>query len=92
MTSGQDASTQATGAGIADTWPSRAVFDPIVDLATGRAIGWELQPQHWKDETPDPGLAALAAIAAAGAPPEDGLVFVQVSAELVGDARLLEQV
>ena len=92
LTRGQDASTQATGAGIADTWPSRAVFDPIVDLATGRAIGWELQPQHWKGETPDPGLAALAAIAAAGAPPEDGLVFVQVSADLVGDARLLEQV
>lgn len=91
LTSGHDASMQVTGAGRAGTWPSRAAFEPIVDLSTGRAIGWELQPQHWKDEQPDSGMAALAAIAAAGAPPDDGLVFVQVSAELVGDTRLIEQ-
>jgi len=89
VTSGREASAQAgpeAGPGA-----RRARFQPIVDLRTGRPIGWEARPHRWLDDAPDGGLAVLSSLASAGAPPDDGLVFVHVSADLLGDPRLFEE-
>jgi len=89
VTSGREAPAQATP----DTGPAgrRARFQPIVDLRTGRPIGWEARPHRWLDDAPDGGLAVLSSLAQTGAPPDDGLVFVHVSADLLGDPRLFEE-
>lgn len=91
LTSGREASAQAGPGDAAEASPRRARFQPIVDLRTGRPIGWEARPHRWVDDAPDGGLAVLASLAAAGSPPDDGLVFVHVSAELLGDPRLYEE-
>ena len=90
MTSGREASAQA-GPDPVGPPARRARFQPIVDLRTGRPIGWEARPHRWIDDAPDGGLAVLSSLASAGSPPDDGLVFVHVSAELLGDPRLYEQ-
>lgn len=90
MTSGREASAQA-GPDPVGSSVRRARFQPIVDLRTGRPIGWEARPHRWVDDAPDGGLAVLSSLAAAGAPPDDGLVFVHVSADLIGDPRLVEE-
>lgn len=91
MTSGREAAAQA-GPGDAVGAPARrARFQPIVDLRTGRPIGWDARPHRWTDDAPDGGLSVLTSLAAAGSPPDDGLVFVHVSAELLGDPRLHEE-
>lgn len=90
MTSGREASAQA-GPDPVGPQARRARFQPIVDLRTGLPIGWEARPHRWIDDAPDGGLAVLSSLANAGAPPDDGLVFVHVSAELLGDPRLYEQ-
>jgi diguanylate cyclase (GGDEF)-like protein len=88
VTSGREPSAQ-TGP---DTGPDRrARFQPIVDLRTGHPIGWEARPHRWLDDAPDGGLAVLSSLARAGPPPDDGLVFVHVSADLLGDPRLFEE-
>jgi len=90
VTGGREVSAQAGPA--AGAAPSRrARFQPIVDLRTGRPIGWEARPHRWVDDAPDGGLSVLASLADAGSPPDDGLVFVHVSAELLGDPRLFEE-
>lgn len=89
MTSGREVPAQAgpdAGAPAA-----RPRFQPIVDLRTGRPIGWEARPHRWLDDAPDGGLAVLQSLAQVGTPPDDGLVFVHVSAELLGDPRLFEE-
>ena len=91
MTSGREASAQAGPDDAVGSPARRARFQPIVDLRTGRPIGWEARPHRWVDDAPDGGLAVLASLASAGAPPDDGLVFVHVSAELLGDPRLYEE-
>ncbi|HAS12411.1 MAG TPA: hypothetical protein DCS55_18175, partial [Acidimicrobiaceae bacterium] len=59
VTSGREASAQA-GPGDAVGAPvRRARFQPIVDLRTGRPIGWEARPHRWVDDAPDGGLAVL---------------------------------
>jgi len=90
VTSGREAPAQA-GPDAGSPESRRARFQPIVDLRTGRPIGWEARPQRWLDDAPDGGLAVLQSLAEAGAPPDDGLVFVHVSAELLGDPRLFEE-
>jgi len=89
VTSGREAPAQAAPEAGASS--RRARFQPIVDLRTGRPIGWEARPHRWLDDAPDGGLAVLSSLAQAGAPPDDGLVFVHVSADLLGDPRLLEE-
>ena len=91
MTSGREASATAGPDDPVGSSTRRARFQPVVDLRTGRPIGWEARPHRWVDDAPDGGLAVLASLAAAGAPPDDGLVFVHVSAELLGDPRLYEE-
>lgn len=88
MSSGREAPAQASPEAGSSR---RARFQPVVDLRTGRAIGWDARPHRWVDDAPDGGLSALSTIVQAGAPPEDGLVFVHVSADLIGDPRLLEE-
>ena len=90
MTSGREASTRADPDAAVGS-ARRARFQPIVDLRTGRPIGWEARPHRWLDDAPEGGLAVLASLAAAGSPPDDGLVFVHVSADLLGDPRLVEE-
>ena len=89
VTSGRETSAAATPDAGASA--RRARFQPIVDLRTGRPIGWEARPHRWLDDAPDGGLAVLSALAQAGSPPDDGLVFVHVSADLLGDPRLFEE-
>jgi diguanylate cyclase (GGDEF)-like protein len=91
VTSGQEGSVQAGLGDPAGAPSGRARFQPIVDLRTGRPIGWDARPHRWVDDAPDGGLAVLGALAAAGTPPDDGLVFVHVSADLIGDPRLYEE-
>ncbi len=91
MTSGREVSAEAGVDDAVGPPARRARFQPIVDLRTGRPIGWEARPHRWVDDAPDGGLAVLASLAAAGTPPDDGLVFVHVSAELLGDPRLQEE-
>lgn len=91
MTSGREAAAHAGPDDAVGSPSRRARFQPIVDLRTGRPIGWEARPHRWGDDAPDGGLAVLASLAAAGAPPDDGLVFVHVSAELIGDPRLFAE-
>jgi diguanylate cyclase (GGDEF)-like protein len=91
VTSGREASAEAGPDDAVGAPVRRARFQPIVDLRTGRPIGWEARPHRWVDDAPDGGLAVLASLAAAGSPPDDGLVFVHVSAELLGDPRLYEE-
>jgi diguanylate cyclase (GGDEF)-like protein len=89
VTSGREAAVSAGPEAGASS--RRARFQPIVDLRTGRPIGWEARPHRWLDDAPDGGLAVLSSLAQAGAPPDDGLVFVHVSADLLGDPRLFEE-
>src|SRR3546814_14349642 len=84
LTSGREAAAQAGPGDAVEASPRRARFQPIVDLRTGRPIGWEARPHRWVDDAPDGGLAVLESLAAAGFPPADGLVFVHVSAALLG--------
>lgn len=84
----------------------RAVFQPVVDLVSERAIGWEAFArvggsdagfEQWMQSAVDAGLgvefqfSALRAIAAQGAPPDDGILFVNVGAELLHDPRFLDE-
>lgn len=91
LTSGREAPPEAGPGDTVGAPARRARFQPIVDLRTGRPIGWEARPHRWVDDAPDGGLSVLASLAAAGSPPDDGLVFVHVSAELLGDPRLHEE-
>lgn len=91
VASGREASAQAGPDDPVGAPDRRARFQPIVDLRTGRPIGWEARPHRWVDDAPDGGLAVLASLEAAGSPPDDGLVFVHVSADLLGDPRLYEE-
>ena len=84
----------------------RAVFQPIVDLYTDRAMGWEAFArvgeaddgfERWLRSADEAGLgiefqySALHAIAAQGAPPDDGLLFVNVGPDLLAEPRFLEE-
>lgn len=84
----------------------RAVFQPVVDLLSERAIGWEAFARvgdsdagfdQWMQSAVDAELgaefqlSALRAIAAHGAPPDDGILFVNVGADLLHDPRFLEE-
>jgi diguanylate cyclase (GGDEF)-like protein len=84
----------------------RAVFQPIVDLHTDRAIGWEALArvgeqgdgfEPWLHSAEEAGLgvefqySALHAIGARGAPPDDGLLFVNVGVDLLGDPGFVEE-
>lgn len=84
----------------------RAVFQPVVDLLSERAIGWEAFARvgeseagfdQWMQSAVDAGLgtefqlSALRAIAAHGVPPDDGILFVNVGADLLHDPRFLEE-
>ena len=85
----------------------RAVFLPIVDLYTDRAIGWEALArvgqetgdgfERWLRRAEEAGLgiefqySALRAIGAIGNPPGDALLFVNVGADLLGDDRFVEE-
>ncbi|WP_436795162.1 EAL domain-containing protein [Actinospongicola halichondriae] len=84
----------------------RAVFQPVVDLVSERAIGWEAFARvgdsevgfdQWLQTATDADLgaefqfSALRAIAAQGVPPDDGILFVNVSAELLHDPRFLDE-
>ncbi len=84
----------------------RAVFQPVVDLVSERAIGWEAFARVGDSEAgfdawmqsavaADLGVefqfSALRAIAQQGAPPDDGILFVNVGAELLHDPRFLEE-
>ena len=79
-----------------------AVFQPVVDLLSERAIGWEAFARvgdseagfdRWMQTAVDAELgtefqlSALRAIAAHGAPPDDGILFVNVGADLLADQR-----
>ncbi len=93
MTTGREVSAE-TAPEVIGGPDRRALFQPIVDLRTGRPIGWEAQAGHDDGAgigAPDAELALLASLATGGAPPDDGLVFVHVSAELIADPRLVEQ-
>ncbi|MGK2929362.1 MAG: EAL domain-containing protein [Acidimicrobiales bacterium] len=84
----------------------RAVFQPIVDLYTDRPMGWEAFArvgetddgfEQWLDSADAAGLgvefqySALHAIGARGAPPDDGILFVNVGVDLLADPRFLEE-
>lgn len=84
----------------------RAVFQPVVDLLSERAIGWEAFARvgeseagfdEWMRSAEAAGLGiefqytALQAIAAQGTPPDDGILFVNVGAELLQDERFLDE-
>ena len=84
----------------------RAVFQPVVDLLSERAIGWEAFARvgeseagfdEWMQSAEAAGLGiefqytALQAIAAKGNPPDDGILFVNVGAELLQDPRFLDE-
>ncbi len=84
----------------------RAVFQPVVDLVSERAIGWEAFARVGDSEVgfdewmrsavaADLGtefqLSALRAIAAHGAPPDDGILFVNVSADLLTAPGFLDE-
>ena len=83
-----------------------AVFQPVVDLLSERAIGWEAFARVGDSEAgfdrwmqtavdaelgPEFQLSALRAIAAHGAPPDDGILFVNVGADLLADQRFLDE-
>lgn len=84
----------------------RAVFQPIVDLHTDRAIGWEALTRvgdgeqgfdEWLASADEAGLgvefqlSALHAIGAAGRPPDDTILFVNIRPDFLGDPRFLEE-
>lgn len=84
----------------------RAVFQPVVDLVSERAIGWEAfarvgESEAGFDEWMQSAVAAdlgvefqftaLRAIAAQGTPPDDGILFVNVGAELLHDPRFIDE-
>lgn len=84
----------------------RAVFQPVVDLTDEHAIGWEglarvgdseVGFEEWMRSAVDAGLgaefqySALRAIAARGAPPENGLLFVNVGTDLLLDEAFLDE-
>ena len=84
----------------------RAVFQPIVDLHTDRPIGWEALARvgdrddgfdTWLATADEAGLglefqfSALSAIGAHGAPPDGGILFVNVGADMMEDPRFLEE-
>ena len=84
----------------------RAVFQPVVDLLSERAIGWEAFARVGDSEAgfvkwmqsavaaelgTEFQLSALKAIAAHGVPPDDGILFVNVGADLLHDQRFLEE-
>ncbi len=98
-----------TGSSIAEAIEQgivRAVFQPVVDLVSERAIGWEAFARVgaseagfdvWMQTATDAGLgaelqySALQAIASSGTPPDDGILFVNVSADLLHDPRFLDE-
>lgn len=84
----------------------RAVFQPIIDLHSDRPIGWEALARvgdddegfdQWLASADEAGLgiefqvSALHAIGAAGRPPDDTLLFVNVRPDFLGDPRFLEE-
>lgn len=99
----------AGGTSIADAIEQgvvHAVFQPVVDLLSERAIGWEAFARvgdsevgfdQWLQSAVDADLgaefqfSALKAIAAYGTPPDDGILFVNVGADLLPDRRFLEE-
>jgi diguanylate cyclase (GGDEF)-like protein len=91
---------------VIDSGILRAVHQPIVDLTTDRPIGWEAFArvgdaddgfEKWLRSADAAGLglefqiSALHAIGAGGTPPDDGILFVNVGVELLGDPRFLER-
>ena len=102
--SGRDPTPESVSE-VIDNGILRAVFQPIIDLTTDRPIGWEAFARvgdaddgfdKWLQSADAAGLAlefqisALHAIGATGAPPDDGLLFVNVGVELLADPRFLE--
>ncbi len=84
----------------------RAVYQPVVDLFSERAIGWEAFARVGDSEAgfdlwmqsaiaADLGVefqfSALRAIAAQGSPPDDGILFVNVGADLLHDPRFVDE-
>ena len=84
----------------------RAVFQPVVDLHTERAIGWEALArvgdrtdgfESWLLSAEEAGLgiefqySALHAIGAHGVPPDDGILFVNVGVDLLEDPGFVEE-
>lgn len=84
----------------------RAVFQPIVDLHTDRPMGWEAFArvgdvddgfERWLDSAEAAGLgiefqvSALHAIGARGAPPDGGILFVNVGVDLLTDPSFIEE-
>lgn len=84
----------------------RAVFQPVVDLATEQAIGWEgfarvgdfevgfdrwLQTAQAEELGTEFEYSILHAIAEHGEPPDDGILFVNVSTNLLQDPGFIDE-
>ncbi|MDZ7675738.1 MAG: EAL domain-containing protein [Acidimicrobiales bacterium] len=84
----------------------RAVFQPVVDLATETAIGWEGFARvgdstagfdRWMETAQAEQLGTefeysiLRAIADHGEPPDDGILFVNVTTNLLADPDFLDE-